>query len=126
MKKLIIILLTAGFMAGGTLLSSVTGMNVAYAQQADAEAKRVVDAAKDRGEIGEQYDGYLGAVKTLDPKVQSAMDHINLSRQGHYLDLKENTGESELDIGKSFAITLFERAKPGHFLKWEDGSWRRK
>ncbi|MGJ8558667.1 MAG: DUF1318 domain-containing protein [Litorimonas sp.] len=127
MKKLFTAgLMAAALLAGGAMSLHLSGYNIAEAQQAQQSSKAIVDAAKDRGEIGEKYNGQLEAVTALSPNVEAAMDDINIRRKTLFVKLAKEKNESLLDVGKVAAVTQFSNAKPGHFLLGEDGVWKQK
>ena len=119
-------LTAATLLAGGAMTLHLTGDNVAEARQSQQSAKAIVDAAKDRGEIGEKYNGQLEARVALSPNVEAAMDEINIGRKTLFTQLAEEKNDSILNVGKVAALKQFRDAKPGHYLLGEDGVWRQK
>ncbi|GHA88186.1 hypothetical protein GCM10009069_08920 [Algimonas arctica] len=127
MKKLFTAgLMAAALLAGGAMSLHLSGYNIAEAQQAQQSSKTIVDAAKDRGEIGEKFNGQLEAVTPLSANVEAAMDDINIRRKTLYVKLAKEKNESLLDVGKVAAVNQFRDAKPGHYLLGEDGVWKQK
>lgn len=127
MKKLFVAsLMAATLLAGGAMTLHLTGDNVAAAQQATAESKQIVDAAKKRGEIGERVDGYLAAVKPLSANVQAAMNDINISRKVVYEKLAEARGQSIRVVAQLTGESQIAKADPGDYIQGADGQWKQK
>lgn len=91
-----------------------------------AAAKATVDAAKARGEVGEQGDGYIGIVGTVGGDVRAAVTEINQGRAGVYRDTASKTGVTAEAAGQAAARQLEARIPAGQFFKPLDGSWTKK
>lgn len=127
MKKLFVAgLMAATLLAGGAMTLHLSGYNIAEAQQASAESKQIVDAAKTRGEIGERVDGYLAPVTTITPTVQAAMNDINISRKVVYEKLAEARGQSIRVIAQLTGENQISKAQPGEYVQGTDGQWTQK
>ncbi|WP_298918079.1 YdbL family protein [uncultured Algimonas sp.] len=119
-------LAAAAFLAGGAAVLNHSGMTIAAAQEASASSKRIVEAAKARGEIGERIDGYLAAVGTLSPDVKAAMDDINISRKVAYEKLADSRGLSIRVVAQLAGENLIDKAGSGQYVMGEDGQWTQK
>ncbi len=113
-------------LAGGTLLMTSAGENVAHAQTSSTKA--TVDSAKARGEIGEQVDGYLGVVDGASPSssVRNAMAEINIARKSVYSRVAD---QQNVQVNVVAALTgekQIKKASSGEFVKDARGSWQRK
>lgn len=98
----------------------------ALAQDA-AAAKALVDAAKARGEVGEQADGFLGFVRpSTDTALRGAVAEINAGRAEVYREAAAKTGVTSVAAGQATAQQLFARIPAGQFYKPLDGDWTRK
>ena len=108
--------------------AAIVEMTVASPAAADlAGAKAVVEAAKARGEVGEQGDGYLGFVgSTRAPQVVAAVNEINVGRAGVYRDAAAKTGVTEAAAGEAAAVQLFNMVRPGQYYKPVNGNWTKK
>jgi uncharacterized protein YdbL (DUF1318 family) len=127
MKKILAAgLVAATLLAGGAMTLHLTGDSVAEAQQTSSQSKRIVDAAKTRGEIGERIDGYLAAVTNLSPSVQAAMNDINISRKVVYEQLAEARGQSIRVVAQLTGESQISKAAPGEFVQGADGKWVQK
>ncbi len=103
-----------------------TGSSIPAQAQSAAE-KSLVDAAKARGQVGEQGDGYLGFVTpSTDPALAAAVAAINSGRMQAYRDTAMRTGVSVDAAGQATAQQLFARVPPGQFFKPLSGDWSRK
>jgi uncharacterized protein YdbL (DUF1318 family) len=92
-----------------------------------AQSKIMVDAAKARGEVGEQGDGYLGPVNPgASAEVRAALAEINAGRAEAYRDTASKTGVTPEAAGQATARQLFARLPSGQYYKPLDGAWMRK
>ncbi len=110
--------------AGGTALLPATV--VPASAQSDA-AKMLVDAAKMRGLVGEQADGFLGFVTPpADPALAAAVAEINAGRAQVYRETAARTGVTVEAAGQATAQQLFARLPAGQYFKTLTGMWVRK
>ena len=109
-------------------VAALVEMTVAPPAAADlAGAKAVVEAAKARGQVGEQGDGYLGFVgPTRDPQVVAAVNEINVGRTAVYRDAAAKTGVTEAAAGEAAAVQLFSMVRTGQYYKPLNGNWTKK
>jgi uncharacterized protein YdbL (DUF1318 family) len=92
-----------------------------------AQSKALVDAAKARGEVGEQADGYLGFVTgQAAPDLRAAVAEINAGRADAYRDAAAKTGVTPEAAGQATARQLLARLPGGQFFKPLDGGWTKK
>lgn len=112
----------------GLALAFAAALFAAPAFAADAAAaKAVVDAAKARGEVGEQGDGYLGIVAaSVSPEVRAAVAEINAGRAGAYREAAGKTGVTPEAAGQATAAQLIGRLPAGQYYKPLNGGWMRK
>jgi uncharacterized protein YdbL (DUF1318 family) len=103
----------------------VTSFQPALAQS--AATKAMVDAAKARGAVGEQGDGYLGFVApSTDPALAAAVAEINQGRATVYRDTAMKTNVSVEVAAQATAQQLFTRLPAGQYFRPLDGNWTRK
>jgi len=108
-------------------LGTVAVMSAAPAMAQSAAEKAAVDAAKAKGDVGEQGDGYLGFVKpSTDQALAAAVAAINAGRMAVYRDTAMKTGVSLEAAGQATAQQLFARLPPGQYFKPLNGDWTRK
>ena len=110
--------------AAGTALLPAT--IIPASAQSDA-AKALVDAAKARGAVGEQADGFLGFVMpAADPVLAGAVAEINAGRAQVYRETATRTGVTADAAGQATAQQLFARLPAGQYFKPLNGNWVRK
>src|SRR5689334_12618846 len=84
---------------------------------------------KKAGTIGETFEGYVDVREGKDKKVSKLVDDENADRKAVYELIAEETSKSEGkkvttdQVAKRNAKRTFEKAKPGEYLKGEDGKW---
>ncbi|HEY9219157.1 MAG TPA: YdbL family protein [Phenylobacterium sp.] len=106
--------------AGALLLAST-------ASGQSAQAKAAVDAAKGRGEVGEQMDGFLGVRAGGDAEVRAAVAEINAGRAQLYREAAQRNGVSPEAAGAAaFQEVVKARIKPGEYYRDANGQWVRK
>jgi uncharacterized protein YdbL (DUF1318 family) len=97
----------------------------AYAQS--GAAKAAVDAAKAKGIVGEQGDGYLGVVSGApDAALKAAIAEINAGRAKVYQSTAASTGVTSQAAGEATAKQLFAKVPGGQYYKPLGGNWTRK
>ena len=116
-----------------TVLVSAVGVSLILpivavpAAAQSAAAKGAVDAAKARGQIGEQGDGYLGFVMpSTDPALAAAVAEINAGRAQVYRETATRTNVTQDAAGQATAQQLFMRLAAGQYFKPLNGEWTRK
>lgn len=121
---------TRHILACGVLaaLAMTPAAATAYAFEAQAQAKAVVDAAKAAGVVGEQADGLLGLVTgQADADVRAAVAEINAGRLALYREAAAKNGVTVEAAGASaFQGTVMGLLKPGQFYKPAGGGWMKK
>lgn len=85
--------------------------------------------AKDAGSIGEQYDGYVGAVTrsaSEEEAVKALIAGENDDRKALYAIIAEETGATVAQVAARNRARLYEKAKSGHWLQTSRGKWVKK
>ncbi|MET0294454.1 MAG: YdbL family protein [Phenylobacterium sp.] len=114
-----LLVLIAG--AASALLLGATAFGQTAAEKAS------VDAAKGRGEVGEQADGFLGVRTNADSEVRAAVASINAGRAQVYQQAAQKNGVSPAAAGAAaFQEVIRGRIAPGEYYKDADGGWKRK
>src|SRR5690606_34706466 len=92
------------------VLGSIAALGVvaAVAGTAAAQEDTFIDQARASGQIGEQADGYVGAVKGASGDLKSRIDQINIKRRAFYTQLAEKRGVSVKEVGAATACELFQ------------------
>lgn len=88
----------------------------------------VLNAAINANQIGEQVDGYLGAVDgaSVSADARARMNQINLRRRETYTARAQTNGVTVDEYARSFACSLLPKNTPaGASWRDESGAWRR-
>jgi len=113
-----------------SLISALMGLTTIAGMPAVAQTageKAAVDAARARGAVGEQGDGYLGFVTpSTEPMLAAAVAAINAGRMQVYRETAMRTGVSLEAAGQATAEQLFSRLPTGQYFKPLNGNWTRK
>jgi uncharacterized protein YdbL (DUF1318 family) len=80
-----------------------------------------LDAAKRQGLVGEQSDGYIGAVRQT-PEAAELVRTVNAQRRQSYQDLAKRNGVSVDSVATLAGRKLIDRAGRGEYVK-EGGRW---
>ena len=117
--------LAAALVVSGIVGAASLAPVIAVAQS--AAAKTAVDAAKARGDVGEQSDGYLGLVKgTADAATTAAVAEINAGRAAAFRDAASKTGVTVDAAAGATAVQLIGRVPVGQYFREASGKWVRK
>ena len=107
-------------------VAAVAGSTAPALAQSSA-AKALVDAAKARGLVGEQGDGFLGFVSGGgDPALQAAVQEINQGRARLYAQTAARTKVTPEAAGQATAETLRSNIPAGQYYKPLGGGWIRR
>ena len=87
-----------------------------------------LDELKQAGTIGETYQGYVELVdeKSKDKDAKAIVDEENADRKELYKVIADKEGTSADVVAERNAKRVFEKAKPGEYLKGADGKWKKK
>jgi hypothetical protein len=93
-----------------------------------AAAQDNAAALRASGMVGEQADGYLGAVvATVPAGLRAQMEAVNIRRRAHYTDLARRRGVRVEEVAVATACEVIStRLAPGHWYRLVDGAWRRR
>jgi uncharacterized protein len=81
-------------------------------------------AAKVRGALGEQADGYVGVhAQNSEPADRALVDRVNARRRQIYLDLARKNGAPLAEVEKTAGAGRIEEAKAGEWVRTPDGQW---
>ena len=80
--------------------------------------------AKQNGLVGEQENGYLGAVVNRSD-VLELVGEINVKRKAKYIELAKKNNIDLSQVEKLAAKKAFEKTAKGHYVKY-DGDWVKK
>ena len=85
-----------------------------------------VDAARQVGQVGERFDGYMGFTVTPSPVVRSQVGAINIRRRALYSNLAASRGVAPHEVGITAGCQLLARVQVGQAYLLADGRWRRR
>ena len=109
------------------ILAGALALTAGAAAIAQSSAKAQVDAAKARGVVGEQGDGFLGFVSgSGDAPLQAAVREINEGRAQVYREAAGRTGATPAAAGQAAFQQILSRLPAGHYYRPLNGGWTRK
>ncbi len=87
-----------------------------------------LQSLKKSGVIGETFGGYVEAVdkKAADKAAEKLVDEENQDRTELYDLIARKEGVTREKVAERNARRVFEKAKPGEYLKGSDGKWKKK
>ena len=106
-------------------LASLTLAAAAAVAPAAAQTP-LVNAARDAGQIGERYDGYVGFVVQPSAQLRSQVSTINIRRRTLYTNLAASRRAAPHEVGITAGCQLLARVAVGHAYMLIDGQWRRR
>jgi uncharacterized protein YdbL (DUF1318 family) len=116
----------AMLMGAATLTAAVVVAAPAYADI--AASKALVDAAKAKGVVGEQNNGFLGFVtSSSDAGLKAAVDEINAGRRDVYAQAAAKNSVSADAAGISaFTNVILPKLAAGSYYQDGSGTWVKK
>ena len=82
--------------------------------------------AKQQGLVGEQSNGYLGAVGTANAEVLKLIQQVNNKRKSKYRDIAKRNSTDLPTVEKLAGKKAIEKTPKGLFIKVDSTNWRRK
>lgn len=112
--------------AGAAVVAALALAGTAQAQS--AATKAAVDAAKARGVVGEQADGFVGFVTdSNDAALKAAVAEMNAARAAYYRQIAAQRNVPVEAIGAATATQLLNTTvTAGQYYRTADGAWKRK
>jgi len=105
-----------------TFLACLLILSIPFTAYADA-----LDDAKIALQIGEQWDGYIGAVNASPgPEITNLVSSINDKRRARYTQIANSNSITLHDVEVLAAKKTFSRTQPGHMVKAQSGGWYKK
>jgi len=90
------------------------------------QSSPVIAAARDAGQVGERYDGYLGYVTSPNAQLQGQVESVNIRRRTLYSDLAARRGASRVEVGITAGCELLASVAVGEAYLLADNVWRRR
>ena len=104
------------------LLAGLLALYIPMLVHADA-----LDDAKIALQVGEQWDGYIGAASSsTSPETRALISDVNAKRRAHYSQIASQNNIGLHDVELLAAKKTFELTQPGHMLKAQSGNWQKK
>ena len=91
-----------------------------------------LDEAREKGLVGEDSTGYIGAVSPTPTKeVQALVDEVNAKRRAAYEDVARKTSTptdpvTAEDVARVGAAKIIEKAAPGTYIRQPSQGWQKK
>ena len=83
--------------------------------------------AKQQGLVGEQYDGYLGAVASNPtPAVRTLVNDVNGKRRAKYSQIAQTNDLTVSNVESLAGKKSIQKTASGNYVKAQGGSWQRK
>lgn len=115
--------LKAVFAAGALALAMGATLAGTALAQTGAQ-KALIDAAKSRGEVGEQSDGFVGVRTSTDADTREAITVTNNARRQAYASRGAEAGVSATVAGaRMFESQLQPRIRSGEWFRNAQGQW---
>ena len=86
----------------------------------------LVEAARDAGQVGERFDGYMGFAVAPSAQLRSQVNAINIRRRALYSNLAASRGAAPHEVGITAGCQLLARVEVGQVYMLADGQWRRR
>ena len=99
---------------------------VAVGGPAAAQNPQMLLAARAAGQVGERYDGYLGAPGAVGRIVRMQLDSVNIQRRSLFTNFAARKAVSPGDVGITAGCTLLGRVAVGEVYLLSDNVWRRR
>ncbi len=91
-----------------------------------AQGQSSLLAARASGQVGERYDGYMGAPRPVSASVRTQLDSVNIQRRSLFTGFAGRRGVSPGDVGVTAGCTLLGRVAAGEIYLLPDNVWRRR
>ena len=104
----------------------LAALAVAVAAPAAGQSSPVIVAAKQAGQVGERYDGYIGYAASTSAAVRAQVDAVNIRRRSLYTSLAARRGVSPQEVGITAGCQVLARVGVGEAYLLSDNVWRRR
>jgi len=104
----------------------VAALFAALAAPAASQSSPVIIAAKQAGQVGERYDGYIGYATSPSSALRAQVDAVNIRRRALYTNVAARRGVSPQEVGIAAGCELLGRVGVGEAYLLADNVWRRR
>lgn len=98
----------------------------AVAAPSVGQSSPAIVAAREAGQVGERYDGYLGYAAAPSFALRQQVDGVNIRRRALYTRLGAERGASPQEVGITAGCELLTRVGVGEAYLLGDNVWRRR
>jgi hypothetical protein len=105
------------------LLVLAAAVTIAVAVPSIAQTP-AVDAARQAGQVGERFDGYMGLAGPSSAVVRSQVSAINIRRRALYSNLAASRRVAPNEVAIAAGCQLLARVQVGQAYMLADGQWR--
>lgn len=106
------------------VVAIIAGGTTVLATKALAQRAPEYQQARDRGQIGEKPDGYLGFVTEPTPAIRALVDDINIKRKRAYTDSAATAGATVEQMAFTSGCNLIAQTAVGERYMAPDGTWQ--
>jgi uncharacterized protein YdbL (DUF1318 family) len=106
------------------LLVALLAMSMAA--PAVAQGNPTISAAKQAGQVGERFDGFLGVAAAAPTAVRREVDAVNIRRRAHYYNLAASKSVRPQDVGITAGCLTLASVNVGEAYLLADNVWRRR
>ena len=99
---------------------------IAVAAPAAAQSSPQIVSARQAGDVGERYDGYLGYSAGANEIVRRQVGAVNIKRRSLYSGLAVRRNATVQEVGIAAGCELLGDVKVGEIYMLNDGAWRRR
>ncbi len=89
-------------------------------------APPAIEAAKDEGLIGENINGYLEVITSVDPALKRQVDELNAARREAYAKLADQQGQSLSTVARLTGEKLVAGESSGRYVFDDSDRWVKK
>ncbi|MEO6580174.1 MAG: YdbL family protein [Sphingomicrobium sp.] len=107
-------------------LAVLVGTTLIAAAPLAAQSSPVIVSARNAGQVGERYDGYMGYPSSASASVRSQVDAVNIRRRSLYTGLAGARGVSPGEVSIAAGCELLRTVSVGQAYLLSDNVWRRR
>ena len=89
-----------------------------------AQRSPAYQAAREKGQVGERTDGYLGVVGNQPQEIRDLVDDINIKRRAVYAQKAQAANATLEEYALTAGCLAISRTVPGEKYMAPDGTWQ--